>query len=631
MKKTSYALGFLFLNVLCFSQQSKSLYYIEFKNSSNKPQTVKQNEKSKTLSFNNQNIEVIKYEEAFWNFSSQKLKNTSLVEFRNEKEYNDFTFSNKSEIVKSEKIDIRNEDILLQDVSNNSLPLNSIKPASAPYLFTYTPNDYYLFPQDIGHTHLDLINAREAWDYSKGDKVTVGISDTSFWLTHAEFENKISTLPGQTVSSNDLHGNVVAGLAGSKTDNNFGSSSIGFNNKLIVTDHYSWGSWGYLKQMSDNGARIINMSWLSTCSFTQTEQDAVDEIYKAGTVLVAAAGNASCGSTYAQVFPASYNNVIAVSGVGHLNDVTSSTTINVKDVHYGNWAIQQNNLQNNEDVDIVAPSYDINGLPYPGCDTCLGQVWGGTSIGAPIISGTLSLLFSSNNCLSPIEAETILKLTAANIDQIPQNQIFAGLLGAGRVDAGKANKMAWQMNSSNGGEVLIENKKFNRWNFELTNSPESIRIQNESFTQNANVKFKAKKSIILDTNTLLEPTTGKSHYLYIDDTNTCSAFNPDPNKSADFAKKASKDNSSKITEIANDDISLYPIPAKDNLFIKSNKDLKNSTVKIFDMSNRLVFEKNTSITNNSSIDISTLQKGVYFIDITDSNSKSHYFKKFIKQ
>ncbi|MFP3835991.1 hypothetical protein, partial [Chryseobacterium sp. SIMBA_028] len=85
---------------------------------------------------------------------------------------------------------------------------------------------------------------------------------------------------------------------------------------------------------------------------------------------------------------------------------------------------------------------------------------------SPIVSGALSLLFSSNTCLSPIEAETILKLTAANIDQIPQNQIFTGLLGAGRLDAGKANKMAWQMNSSNGGEVLIENKKFNRWNFE---------------------------------------------------------------------------------------------------------------------------------------------------------------------
>lgn len=630
MKKTSYALGFLFLNVLCFSQKSKSLYYIEFKNSSNKPQAIKQNDKSKILSFNNQNIEVIKYEEAFWNFSSQKLKNTSLVEFRNEKDYNDFAFSNKSDIVKSEKIDIRNEDILLQNINSNPFPSSGIKVAPASYL-TYTPNDYYLFPQDIGHTHLDLINAREAWDYSKGDEVTVGISDTSFRLTHVEFQNKISTLPGQTVSSADLHGNTVAGLAGSKTDNNFGSSSIGFNNKLLVTDQYSWGSWGYLKQMSDNGARIINMSWLSTCSFTQTEQDAVDEIYKAGTVLVAAAGNASCGSTYAQVFPASYNNVIAVSGVGHLNDVTSSNTINVKDVHYGNWAIQQNNLQNNEDVDIVAPSYDINGLPYSGCDTCLGQVWGGTSIGAPIISGTLSLLFSSNNCLSPIEAETILKLTAANIDQIPQNQIFAGLLGAGRVDAGKANKMAWQMNSSNGGEVLIENKKFNRWNFELTNSPESIRIQNESFTQNANIKFKAKKSIILDTNTLLEPAIGKSHYLYIDNTNTCSVFNTDPNKSAELAKKTAKDNSSKITKMTNDEISLYPNPAKDNIFIKTNRDLKNSTVKIFDMSNRVVFEKNITIISNTPIDISNLLKGVYFIDITNSSSKSHYYKKFIKQ
>jgi len=310
------------------------------------------------------------------------------------------------------------------------------------------------------------------------------------------------------------------------------------------------------------------MSWLSSCTYIQTEQDAVNEIYNDGTVLVAAAGNASCNSSYAQIFPASYKNVIAVSGVGHYNNIGTSVTTNVKDVHYSNYAILENRLQNNEDVDIVALAYDMEGLPYGSCDTCIGRVYIGTSLASPIVSGTLSLLFSSNNCLSPIETETILKLTAVNIDQIPLNQPFAGLLGAGRVDAGKANKMAWQMNSLNGGEVLIENKHFNRWDFTLLNSPESIKIQNESFTQNASVNFKAKKSITLDINTVLEPGLGKSHYLYVDNTNTCYNFDPNSTKHNDISKNLTKSNSSSnLIEQTSEDVSIYPIPAKDNIFI----------------------------------------------------------------
>ncbi|TZF99666.1 S8 family serine peptidase (plasmid) [Chryseobacterium panacisoli] len=629
MKTKSYFLGFLFLNTFCFSQQTRFLYYVEFKDPSNKPQAaIGENRQLKTLSFNNQKLEVVQYEEAFSDFSSQKLKNTSLIEFKTERDYNDFIATHQTGIVKSEKIDIRNENISLlkPDIENKIFPQFKKTP---PLVYAYTPNDYYLVPDPIGHTHLDLINAREAWDYSKGDGVIVGVSDDGFRLTHREFQNKISTLPGQIVGNN-LHGTAVTGLAGSNTDNNFGGSSIGFNNKLLVTDRMGYGSWNWLKQMSQNGARIINMSWLSSCSFLQSEQDAINEIYSNGTVLVAAAGNASCGSTYAQVFPASYKNVIAVSGVGHLNDLNSATTTNVKDVHYTNYAIQLNRLQNNEDVDIVAPAYDMLGLPYPDCDDCLGMAWIGTSLAAPLVSGTLSLLFSSNNCLSPVEAETILKLTSANIDHLPPNQIFAGLLGAGRLDAGKANKMAWQMNSQNGGEIIIEDKKFNRWDFELLNAPEFIRIRNESFTQNANVNFKAKKGITLDTDTFLEPGPGKSHFLYVENTNICSAFAPSVSKS-DNDKVSKKNNEiSKTSPSANNDISVYPIPAKDVLFIKTDKEFKKGIIKILDLNQRQILQTNVTSSNNTiSIDVSSLVKGMYFIDITLDSA--HYNKKIVKE
>lgn len=46
---------------------------------------------------------------------------------------------------------------------------------------------------------------------------------------------------------------------------------------------------------------------------------------------------------------------------GHLNDINSGITTNVKDVHYYDYSIQKNNTQNNDAVDIVAPSYDMLG------------------------------------------------------------------------------------------------------------------------------------------------------------------------------------------------------------------------------------------------------------------------------
>ena len=95
--------------------------------------------------------------------------------------------------------------------------------------------------------------------------------------------------------------------------------------------------------------------------------------------------------------------------------------------------------------------------------------------------------------------------------------------------------------------------------------------------------------------------------------------------------KIAKNSSSKIVEIKNEDITLYPIPAIDNLFIKTTKELKNSTIKIFDVSNRLVLENKISIINTASVDISNLLKGTYFIEITNENSKLKYFKKFVKE
>ncbi|WP_210149207.1 S8 family peptidase [Chryseobacterium scophthalmum] len=489
----------------------------------------------------------------------------------------------------------------------------------------YTPNDYNYPGTTSPLQSLELINIREAWDYTHGDpEFKIGISDTPIRTTHEDLVGKVTSLINYTIP--DHHGTAVASHAAANTDNNTGIPGTGFNSKIL----YNSSSINSLLELSQNGARVINASWTNTCNYSAIDQLVIDEIYNNGTVMVVAAGNGgTCGGSDNYVYPASYNHVISVSSVGYLEEGYTYNNIPMLWRDRVEEAIGNPNTthQNNDMVDLRAPGFNVLGANAIN-DTSYGGAWG-TSLAAPQVAGVVALLFAVNNCLNPNEIESILKLTSARLDNIPENQPYIGKLGAGRIDAGKATKIAWQMNPSNGGEIVIKDRSFDKWDFELLNSAESIKIQNESFTQNANVVFKAKKSITLDAGTLLQPNSGKSHYLYVEDTNTCSPFNRVANN-FNVEKKSSNEDILKQHKIVSEDISIYPIPTKNKIFIKSKKDLINSKIKVFDINNRLVFQKNIESTdeNTFSIDLSSLLKGVYFLEV--SNTNLNYRKKIIK-
>jgi hypothetical protein len=63
---------------------------------------------------------------------------------------------------------------------------------------------------------------------------------------------------------------------------------------------------------------------------------------------------------------------------------------------------------------------------------------------------------------------------------------------------------------------------------------------------------------------------------------------------------------------------IYPNPLKNTLFIKSENDLIN-TVSILSVEGRKVYEAKGSLLNNQQIDVSGLEKGIYFILINESN------------
>jgi subtilisin family serine protease len=282
-----------------------------------------------------------------------------------------------------------------------------------------TPNDYNIVP-GINNYALDLINAQLAWDITQGDSnVVVAIIDQSYNPNHSELLGKYVYMNAGTATT--THGNAVAILAAGKTNNNNGLSSIGYNCKLAL--HLM--NFNEILNAAYAGRKVINMSWTSGCFYNYYAEQVINEAYSTGAFLVASAGNGStCGNPSSYVYPAAYDKVFSVTSIGPLDN------------HMRIPNDTNSTHQHNDKVDLSAPGYDVAVNPQDG--------WfiqnSGTSYAAPIVSGTVGLMLSVNPCLSQKDIDTILRITAVNIDTL--NPTYIGKLGAGRLNAQAAVQAA---------------------------------------------------------------------------------------------------------------------------------------------------------------------------------------------
>jgi subtilisin family serine protease len=263
--------------------------------------------------------------------------------------------------------------------------------------------------------HLELINARCAWSITKGNpNVKIAIADTDFELTHEDLENQIVQISGN-ISGGHAHGIRVSGSAAAEANNGKGIAGIGYNSKIAAYRVvHSIASNGGATAPSSNikdaiwsayldGHRIINVSWTGTGLTSLAAQ----EITNNGAVLTLGAGNDSVSVYHSTI--ANIPGVIAVSSVDRNNN------------YYVGHARSQY-------IDLCAPGVGI-------ATTWQGNGYGlatGTSHAAPIVAGTVALMLSINPNLTPAEIETILKNTAAPINNA---HLYQGLIGAGRLDA----------------------------------------------------------------------------------------------------------------------------------------------------------------------------------------------------
>ncbi len=160
----------------------------------------------------------------------------------------------------------------------------------------------------------------------------------------------------------------------------------------------------------DQDVDVINLS-LGTKSQNIILRNAVADAYEAGIVVVAAVGDDDRQNPV-QV-PASEDTTLAVAA-------TEDDDARCDFSNYGSH------------VAITAPGRDIVSA-MPGGAYAEAS---GTSISTAFVSGTVALLRSANAALTQAQIETILYLTAHDIDGM--NPGFEGLLGAGRLDVAAA-------------------------------------------------------------------------------------------------------------------------------------------------------------------------------------------------
>jgi subtilisin family serine protease len=175
------------------------------------------------------------------------------------------------------------------------------------------PNDFNIPIDGERNTALDLIRAPMAWGITTGSSnVIVGIADGDFEISHEDIDSQIILNLNANVATSTMHGNHGTQVAGmfAKTNNNIGSSSVGYNTKIAITTGLSVQKLLLLSQQPN--VRVVNASWLSTCSFSPIENAVIQEIIN-GTevtppvVVVAAAGNIkTCGNFTNYIYPASY-------------------------------------------------------------------------------------------------------------------------------------------------------------------------------------------------------------------------------------------------------------------------------------------------------------------------------------
>jgi thermitase len=297
---------------------------------------------------------------------------------------------------------------------------------------SFTPNDPF-FEQQY---NLFRIKVRRAWEYSRGNEVTIGFVDTGYYAAHPDLDAKVRgeydfVEEDEVAQDSGYHGTAVVGVAAAETNNAEGIAAAGFNASFLMAKScaevcLSSDTAPAVDWLASQGVKIINLSF-------GAEQEppgdpvlgvAVQSAQDAGALVIAGAGNDGINTD--SFYPAAYPGVLGVAATDQEN--TAASFSNSGPV-----------------VDVAAPGVDIistYNAEYPGNTTqALYASFSGTSFAAPHVAGVAALVSARNPDLTAQEINDQIQNNATDLGELGRDDTYGyGLLKARCAVAPKSNR-----------------------------------------------------------------------------------------------------------------------------------------------------------------------------------------------
>lgn len=287
-------------------------------------------------------------------------------------------------------------------------------------------------PSDVIPWGIRHIKADHAWNLDTGINAIVAVLDTGVDTKHPDLINNIIWCKSEIQKScedRNGHGTHVSGIIAA-LQNSIGVIGVSHEARIYALqvcnaeglcyadaimkgiEDSRFGKDGLLATKDDN-AKVISMSFGGELPFGSAFEEEIKKAYSEGIILVAAAGNNGASLLY----PAAYNEVIAVGAIDENNSVPE-------------WSAKGAALE------LVAPGVNV----YSTYKSRSYATLSGTSMAAPHVSGSVALMLSLDQSLSPQQVRDILRLTATDI----YDAGFDSVSGHGLVNAYAASFLAKQ-------------------------------------------------------------------------------------------------------------------------------------------------------------------------------------------
>jgi len=341
------------------------------------------------------------------------------------------------------------------------------------------------------------ISAKEAWDITTGSSnVTVAVIDTGIDYNHPDLANNMWVNKGE-IPNNGIdddgngyvddyhgydfvnydgdpyddhgHGTHVSGTIAATANNGIGVAGVSWSSRIMALKFMDANGTGTtaaavaaINYATAMGAKISNNSWGAWSPLVpQALIDAISAANDAGSIFVAAAGNANTDVNTTPIIPAriALPNVIAVAATDSNDDLAWFSNYGSTTIHLG------------------APGVDIfSTLPPKRLCTktsiCVTNGYGkfsGTSMAAPHVAGAAALLKSRFPNLSIVEIKNRLINT---VDIIPA--LSSNTVSGGRLNIAKALNMVAHTVNFNSGLNQISRQSTITLSLNLTSNADEV-------------------------------------------------------------------------------------------------------------------------------------------------------------